>query len=200
MSITVAKHNTVISIIGREFAKECHDTKTGPSILPSFTNTCNQTAAIMKGTIDCDATAAIVLTAKWPNSKRRNLLQWTSTSSSLSKTEVGQSPSKWGQLVLSKLEFDPVVIPAMNARNWVILQPNQFTAEWANYNDWWGQVVTALIVKRYAWKCYYTKIVANNLTSYFATRLWGCMHVNNHFNLAANARRHCSEWSSGIES
>ena len=61
VSTTVAEHDATISIIGQKLAKECYDTITGPSILPSLTNTCNQTAANMKGTTDCDATAAMVI-------------------------------------------------------------------------------------------------------------------------------------------
>merc|ERR1739836_126029 len=61
VSITVAKHDATISIIGQKLAKECYDTITGPSILPSLTDTCNRAAATMKGTTDCDATTAMVI-------------------------------------------------------------------------------------------------------------------------------------------
>ena len=64
LSITVTKHDAMISIIGQKLAKGCHDTITGPSILPSLTNTRNRAAANMKRTTDCDATTAMVLTAK----------------------------------------------------------------------------------------------------------------------------------------
>ena len=64
VSIIVAKHDVVISIIEQELAKGCYDTITGLNILPSLADICNRTTAGMKGTTACDITAATVLTAK----------------------------------------------------------------------------------------------------------------------------------------